>query len=327
VKVHPYEMAVQGIGPDHPIDHDVNIEHLSDPLRAVAETAIEADHLSCYTALDRARWVSRAQLAGVAGFGRKLYEPASPFFVPERAMMKVPYRPDPVTEAVAATSWYQRRVLSTAQHTADYLSALRAAMPPRPYDIHVHRTEEVVSPILALVLAEAIRTHPSDSGWWVVAVEVREVMPLGEKLDDLSSAWYVDVHDWADHEEVDRLSTEHRNCWPEIYDAPIRSGGPRPCRHLCKGRDYRQRKCLKTEALSRPKIAVGGVQTRRPPPARSGHHRGEVPCWNNDCFAGLRASNIGLDTGQWIDRARRERQNATLEYLRFDEIDRQQSVD
>lgn len=225
MKVHPYGMAKIGIGPDHPIDHDVNVERLSKALRMVADAAIEEGQLSCYVALDRARWVSRAQLAAVAGFGRKLHEPASPFFVPESAMMKVPYLPELVTEAVAAASWYQRRVLSTARHTAEYLLALRAAMPPRPYDVHVHRTQHKASPLLALIQAGIIRAHSSDCGWWVAAEEVREFMQPPEKLDDLRSAWYVDAHDWADHDEVDRLSAEHRSCWPEIYDASLWSGG------------------------------------------------------------------------------------------------------
>ena len=217
MQVHAFAMAARGIGPDHPIDHDVSAELLPEALSIIASAAIKAGHLSCYIALNGGRWVSRAQLAAVAGFGRKLYDERDPCFVPAEAMLIVPYLSNPVTQAIAAASPYQRQVLSTARLTADYLAALRAAMPPRPHDVHVHETSNNASSLLPLIRLERINTHRSSCGWWLIGDEVRRFLPSGDSLDDPASAWYVDVHDRADHDEVDRLIAEHRRYWPEIY--------------------------------------------------------------------------------------------------------------
>ena len=167
MQVHAYGMASQGIGPDHPIDLTVNVEKLPAALKAIVTTAISDDILLCYVALDGERWVSRAQLAAAVGFGRKLRDPADPCFVPPTATLTVPYLPTPVTDAAAAASPYQRFALSTAQRAADYLAALAAEMPPRPHDLHVHRTSGVQGPLLDLVTAGLISSFPSDRGWWV----------------------------------------------------------------------------------------------------------------------------------------------------------------
>lgn len=44
-------------------------------------------------------------------------------------------------------------------------------------------------------------------------------LPKGESFDDAASAWHVDPHDWADHNESDRLIADHRRRWPEIDGA------------------------------------------------------------------------------------------------------------
>jgi hypothetical protein len=210
-------MAAQGIGPDHPIDHSVNVERLPATLLTMTVPAISAGDLSCYVALNGERWVSRAQLAAVVGFGHKLHDPNDPCFVPPEAMLEVPYLPALVTREVALSSSYQRRVLMTAQYAADYLAALCAAMPPRPFDLHIHRLREDGSPLRSLIKRGAIDAWPTDYGWWVSADEVRAHVPWGDDPDNPDSAWYVSPSDRADHGEVERLCAAHRVHWPELY--------------------------------------------------------------------------------------------------------------
>jgi hypothetical protein len=97
-----------------------------------------------------------------------------------------------------------------------YLSALRSAMPPRPFDLHVKRAAEG-SPLVGLIHARKVDTHADDTAWWVGLDQVSAFMPNGECVDDPASAWFVGPDDRADHGEVDRLTAEHRRYWPEIY--------------------------------------------------------------------------------------------------------------
>lgn len=209
-------MASMGIGPDHPIDLTVNVERLPPTLRALASAAISEGILQCYRALNGERWVSRAQLAAAVGFGRKLYAPSDPCFVPTTAVLTVPYLTQQITDEVAAASEYQRFVLQIARRAGNYLDALQAAMPPRPFTLHVHRTADSTLPLRRLIDRGALGIHPSGCGWWIVADEVQALAPL-EEIDSEDSAWFVGPHNRADHDAVDALVCAHRNDWPEIY--------------------------------------------------------------------------------------------------------------
>ncbi len=217
MQIHPFALGALGLGLDHPVSHDVNVQRLTEPLLSLTMAAVIAGDLACYTAFGTQLWVPRIQLAAAVGFGRKLYEPTDPCFVLPEAVLRVPYLPDPIT---ADAPLYQQEFLMTAQRMADYLTALRDAMPPRPFDLHVHRAAHNTAP-RQLIEGHAITACPSDHGWWVCAAEMRPFLPAGESFDDPTSAWYVDPHDWADHDEVERLSAEHRTHWPEIYGTVV----------------------------------------------------------------------------------------------------------
>lgn len=217
MKIHPFAMAAQGIGPDHPINHDVNVTRLMPPLSTALAAAIEAGDLRSYTALDNDIWVPRVQVGVIVGLRRKLDDTASAWFLPPAAVMAVPYLPEPITDEVAANSPYQRSALITARATADYLTALQAAMPPRPFDIHVDATSPSSAPLRRLIEEQALSVCVSESGWWISTVDVSKFLPEGASFDDPDCPWYVDPHDWADQDEVDRLIWEHRRNWPEIY--------------------------------------------------------------------------------------------------------------
>lgn len=221
MKVHPYGMAAQGIGPGHPINHDIIVDRLTDPLAATAAAAIKRGDLSCYIAPDGTRWIPRVQLGAAIGFRVKLHDPTSRWFVPPEAIMTVPYMPVLVTNEIAAASPYQARVLTTARDTAEYLKALHAAMPPLPFDLHVNRTAAADAPLRCLVLANAVASYPSDCGWWIHSAEAQVFLPDGESFDAPASAWYADPHDWADQEEVEKLIADHRRRWPEIYSRAL----------------------------------------------------------------------------------------------------------
>ncbi|MET1755543.1 hypothetical protein ABVV53_08740 [Novosphingobium sp. RD2P27] len=217
MQINIFARGAQGIGPDHSINYDVDVRRLTEPLLSLTKAALVAGYLSCYTARGTQLWVPRAQLAAAVGFGHKLYDPNDPSFVPPEAVLEVPYLPNPVT---ADASPYQQEFLASARRMADYFSDLVGAMPPRPFDIHVHRTSTQPSPLRRLIEAHVIAAHSTDRGWWVSAAEARPLLPAGEGFDDPASEWYVDPHDWADHDEVERLITEHRRHWPEIYGTP-----------------------------------------------------------------------------------------------------------
>lgn len=218
MQVHPYGMASQGIGPDHPIDLTVNVERLSEPLKAQAIAAISEDTLLCYVALNGDRWVSRAQLAAAVGFGHKLYDPSDPWFVPPTAVLKIAYLAETITDEIAAASDYQRFVLRIARRAADYLAALQTAMPPRPFTLHVHRTAGHTRPLRQLIERGALAVHPSHCGWWIKSDEVQAIAP-DDEIDNPNSAWFVGPHDRADRDAVDALVEAHRSNWPEIYPA------------------------------------------------------------------------------------------------------------
>lgn len=208
-----HALAKARIHPDHPLDHTVDVRRLTEPLLSVVMEALNEGYLSCFTAFGRQLWVSRAQLAAVVGFGRKVHNPTSPYFVPPDAILQVPYAHDPITDASPA---YQRRHLTIARHAADYLAALRSAMPPRPYDLHVKKNAHG-SPLVGLIHRHRVDARADDTGWWVISVQVAPFVPDGESLDDPTSIWFVGPGDRADQDEVDRLTDEHRRHWPEIY--------------------------------------------------------------------------------------------------------------
>jgi hypothetical protein len=210
-------LARRGIAYAHPIDHDVLVEELPKELSVIALNAIRAGELSCYEATARQFWVPRAQLAAVAGFGRRLYDPSHIYFVPPEAMLRVPYTPELVPESPADRSVHQIVTLRTARHAAAYLTALRDAMPPRPYDLHIHRASGGISPLHQLIKTASISAYSSDSGWWVEEGEISNLLPVGENLDDPDRSWFVGPNDRADHKEVERLSADHRRIWPEVY--------------------------------------------------------------------------------------------------------------
>jgi hypothetical protein len=89
-------------------------------------------------------------------------------------------------------------------------------MPPRPYDLHVHRLSGFPSPLLYLITAGLINSFPSDRGWWVSTSEVENYATKGE-VDDPESPWFVSPHDRADQDALDALTEAHRSNWPEIY--------------------------------------------------------------------------------------------------------------
>jgi hypothetical protein len=176
--------------------------------------ALDAGEISCYTAYGKELWVSRGALAVIVGFRRRLYDPASAYFVPPDAMMRVAYMPQPIADT---SHPLQQTYLASARNFADFLAALQAEMPPRPFDLHVNNTASQDKPLRRLVDEDAIAFHTSQSGWWINSAEASAFLPAGESFDDPDSTWFVDPHDWADHDEVERLVAEHRQHWPEIY--------------------------------------------------------------------------------------------------------------
>jgi hypothetical protein len=215
MQINFFARGAMGIHPEHPHDHTVDVERLTEPLLSVAMSALTAGTLPSFTGWGQQFWVSRVQLAAVAGFGRKLYDPQDPYFVPPEAMLRMPYLREPVT---AQSPPYQQKYLEVARRAAAYLVTLRNEMPARPADLHIKPSRGVTSPLDQLITAQALQSYPSSEGRWVVAAEAGAYLPAGESFDNPSSAWYVDPHDWADQDEIDRLIADHRREWPEIYD-------------------------------------------------------------------------------------------------------------
>ena len=214
MKINPFANGAIGIAPGHRLHYNVNVTALTDPVNSVAMAGLDEGNLSCYTNFGKELWVCDAQLAAVVGFGWKLFDPSSPYFVPPEAMIKPAFWRERI-EADAPD--YQLKALEDARIAADYLAELGAAMPPRPYDLHVHRRTEG-TPLARMVQDGRLDTHPSERGWWVISAEVIKLLPAGESLEDPESSWYVSPRDWADQDEVDRFIEEHRRNWPEIYD-------------------------------------------------------------------------------------------------------------
>jgi hypothetical protein len=215
VQINPFANGAAGIGPNHPLHLNVNVRLLNDPVRSIAMAALDAGNLSCHTDNGRASWVFDAQLAAIVGFGRKLNDPGSPYFVPPEAKITPCFLPERIR---VNSPFYHLKALADARLAADYLTNLSAAMPPRPYDLHVHRDAEG-TPLASLAKDGSLDLHPSDRGWWVSSVQLLQRLPAGESLYDPASAWYVDPHDWADHDAVDEFLARHRRQWPEIYDS------------------------------------------------------------------------------------------------------------
>ena len=212
--INAFARAASGFSHKHPIFRDVNVEELTEPLQSLAGEAIAIGTLPSYLSVEGRRWVMQAELAAAVGWGRRLYDSHCPYFVPPKAIAPTFYLSEPIT---AATMHWQREFLKEACHKAEYLARLQDDQPPRPFDLHVHGMASLDLPLRGLIGAGAIEVHHGYRGWWVSSDEVLPMLSLGDSLDDPASAWYVDVHDRADHDEVDRLIAEHRRYWPEIY--------------------------------------------------------------------------------------------------------------
>lgn len=217
MQINVFAMAAIGYGHAHPLEYDTRVELLTEPLASLARAAMTAGDLQTYREAQDAWWVSRAQLAAVAGFGRPLSDPADPYFVPPAARMQVCFLPEPITEEMLVSMPFQLAYLQAARRTADYLQRLLDAAPPRPFDLHVHR-DAPITPLRVLAESSKLRCWPSNKGWWISSAEARAHLPAGESFTDRASAWYVDPLDHADQDEIQRFITEHRERWPEIYD-------------------------------------------------------------------------------------------------------------
>ena len=209
-------LVAAGHRADHALNYDVDVHRLSGSLHAAILAGIQAQTLSCYTAFGKGLWVSRAQLAPFVGFGHRLYDPRDPWYVPPAAMVQMPYIAAPITEGVAAGSPAQREFLDAARDMATFLASLCKAMPPRPFDLHIHEHQAEASPLLVATETGLLSTYRSSKGWWIVSNEAAALLPTGEGFDEPDSVWFIDPHDRADHDEVDRLCAEHRQRWPEL---------------------------------------------------------------------------------------------------------------
>ncbi|RVT92993.1 hypothetical protein [Sphingomonas crocodyli] len=201
--------------PDLPLGFDVNINRLPRPIADLAKAGIGSRMLRYYTSPRLETWVDYVALVSHAGLGRRLHDPESIYFVPPTAKRRIAYWDDPVDEADPKVLTMDIQALVAARERAKTLHQMSKYLPPWPYDLRVAWFADGDLPLAELIKAGRLDAYPGGRCWWVRAAEAAELLPAGESFDDPSSDWYVSPHDRADHDEMARLLSEHRQNWPE----------------------------------------------------------------------------------------------------------------